>query len=398
MSKLRKTTVGMIASLKDGMSEEISKEKLLKWPQFYRLIVFFAILIPISYLLMEVYKALIVPFFLGLFFSYFLCPIVDRIDEYKVPRVLSVTLIILLAFTVMGIAIVEVIPYIYAELLNLIKLAPNVIAFVSERAFPVMKEYLLGLGFFDEKTLQYILGQANTMLQWSDRVLDALTTIWKSAPQVVGTLLNIVMTPLFTFFFVKDKKKIVAFLTDLTPVDLRYPVASLLKRISRTLHSVIKGQILVAFILAILYVIGFSLAGVHAAVSIGLIAGICRLIPYLDVIVGALLCMTVMLANWQGFGQLFFVAGVIGAVQALDGMLITPRVIGERLGVHPLLVIITVIGFADFWGFWGVLLAVPTIAVVKVLLLVLRPYYENSSAYGIVSKVPKHSHSEPTTL
>jgi predicted PurR-regulated permease PerM len=194
------------------------------------------------------------------------------------------------------------------------------------------------------------------------------------------------MTPLFTFFFVKDQKRIVSFLIELTPVDLRYPVAALLKRISRTLHSVINGQILVAAILAVFYVIGFSLAGVHAGFAIGLVAGLCRLIPYLDIVVGGALCLIVMLANWQGFGQLFFVIGVFGVVQTLDGMLITPRIIGERLGVHPLVVIITVIGFADFWGFWGVLLAIPTIAVLKVVFLVLRPYYENSRAYGVISE------------
>ena len=369
-----------------GTETTPGNDKLLSKSHLYRLLIFFACLIPIVYLLFVVYRALLLPFFVGVFFAYMLSPFVDRFARFKIPRSLVVAIILLLTFALVGFGLIEVLPYLYAEFLNLIKLAPQVFNFVNERVFPVFKEYLLGLGFFDEQTLSYLVGQAQTMVQWSDRIQDAITSIWRSAPQVLGTLLNMIMIPLFTFFFIKDEAKILRFVSELTPVDLRFPVSSLLYRISRSLHSVIKGQILVALILAVLYVIGFSIVGVHTSIPIGLITGICRLIPYLDVVVGFTLCMTSLLANWQGFGQVLGIVGVIAIIQALDGMLITPRIIGERLGIHPLLVIITVIGFADIWGFWGVLLAVPTIAVLKVLFQFFRPYYENSRAFGIVSK------------
>ena len=362
------------------------KEKILDWSQFYRLLIFFAVLLPIGYLFLFVYRPLVVPFFLSLFFSYILVPFVDRLDRYRVPRVAIVSVILLLAFTVVGVAVVEVLPYLYAEVLNLMRLAPKVFAFVNERVFPFIKNYFIGLGFVEEKMLERLLGEMQAMVQWSDRIQDALTSIWRSAPQVVGTLVNVIMTPLITFFLVKDEKQIVGFLRDLTPVDLRRPLGDLLKRISRTLHALIKGQITVAAILAILYVIGLSMAGVHAGIAIGLVAGACRLIPYLDVIVGGLLSLIVIFSNWQGFGQLFFVIGVFAGVQALDGMLITPRVVGERLGIHPLFVIVTVIGFGDLWGFWGVLLAVPTIAILKVFLLSFKPYYVKSRAFGLQKK------------
>ncbi len=366
-----------------------SKQTLLSWSRFYRLLIFFAILLPLCYFFMEFFRALVVPFFLSLFFAYILSPLVNFFDRYLIPRVLIVTCIILFTFGVVGFALFQVLPHLYVEVLNLIKLAPKVFDFVNDRLFPVIKEWLIGLGFFDEQTIGYLVDQAQAMVQWTDRIQDALTSIWRSAPHVVGTLINLVMTPLFTFFFVKDQKKIIRFFTELIPVDLREPVSSIFCRIGNTLHSVIKGQILVAAILAILYAIGFSFVGVNAGFSIGLLAGLCRLIPYLDVVVGSLLCLIVILANWQGFGQIFMVAGVITLVQTLDGMLITPRIIGERLGIHPLLVITTVIGFADMWGFWGVLFAVPAIAVIKVIFILLRPYYENSRAFGLIQRDKK---------
>lgn len=378
-------------------SQEWNPQKLLSWPRFYRLLVFFAVLLPLSYLLLTLYRSLVVPFFLSLFFSYFLSPFVDLFDRFKIPRVLVVSLILILTFGIVGFAMVEVFPYLYVEILNLVKLAPKVLEFMTERLYPVVQNYLVGLGFFDENTIASLMGQAQTMVQWSDRIQDALNSIWRSAPQVVGTLLNIVMTPLLTFFFVKDKKRIVSFLTELTPIDLRHPLSLFIKKMSATLHSVIKGQIIVAAILGLLYVIGFSAAGLRAGVAIGLVSGLCRLIPYLDVVVGGFLSLIVIIANWQGYGQLLFVIGVFGVVQTLDGVLITPRIIGERLGVHPLLVIVTVISFADFWGFWGVLLAVPSIAVLKVVFIVLLPYYENSRAYGIVENDENQQEDSPKT-
>ncbi len=367
------------------MTERVSQSstgKLLPWSQFYKLLIFFAVLIPIAYVLMFVYRALLVPFFLALFFTYMLIPIIDHLSFYRVPRVAVVSVMLLFTFASVGVGVVEVLPYLYNELLTLMHLAPKALTFVNERAFPVMKNYIIELGFSDQKILDRMFGDVQGMVQWSDRIQDALTSIWRSAPQVVGTLLNIIMTPLITFFLIKDEKKIVSFFRDLTPVDLREPVRDLLSRISYALRSAIMGQVTVAAILGCLYVIGFSAVGLNGGIAIGLVAGLCRLIPYLDVIVGGGLSLIVIIANWQGASQLFLVVGIIVAVQSLDGMFITPRIVGERLGIHPLVVIMTVLGFGDLWGFWGILLAVPALAVLKVFFRTLKPYYLRSKAYG----------------
>lgn len=365
----------------------------LDWTRFYRLLFFFIALLPITILLFSVYRILLVPFFLSIFFSYLLSPYVDFLARYKIPRTVVVTLIILVTFSTIAFTLVQIIPYIYDEVLNMMKLAPQVVIFFRERLLPVVKGYLLSFSFINEHMLDNVVLELQRMVQLSDRVQDALTTIWSTAPKVMGTLVNLIMTPLFTFFFVKDEKKILRFLKGLTPVDLRQPLGLLLSKISRTLHSVIKGQVTVAFILAILYTIGLSISGIHGGIAIGLVAGLCRLVPYLDVVVGGSLSLIVILANWQGFGQLLFVLSVFIVVQSLDGMVITPRVIGERLGIHPFVVIITVISFADFLGFWGVLLAVPIMAILKVVLTVAKPYYEASNAYGL--KYLKKSKNPP---
>lgn len=333
---------------------------------------------------MAVYDTLMVPFFLSLFFSYLLAPLVDYLDRrYRIPRIVFVTVVLVFAIALISLAVMKVIPYVYHEVLFLVKLAPSVIHSINHTWYPAVKEYLLGFEFISEAMFEDVLLEMGGVDQWTERAQRALTTIWSAAPQVVGTVVNIVMTPLLTFFFVKDEKKILQVLKTLVPVDLRQPTRELFSRAGKTLHSVIKGQITVASILTVLYVIGFSVAGLKAGLAIGLVAGVCRLVPYLDVIVGGTLSLIVIFADWQGVGQLFFVIGVFVVVQALDGMLITPRVIGERLGIHPLIVIATILAFADLWGFWGVLLAIPTLAIAKVVLLTILPYYHASRAYKL---------------
>src|SRR4051812_23343483 len=118
------------------------KGRLLPWAQFYRLLTFFAVLVPIAYVLMFVYRALLVPFFLSLFFAYILIPIVDRLSRYRIPRVAVVSVILLLTFALVAIGIIQVLPYIYAEVLNLMHLAPKALVFAEERAFPVLKNYI----------------------------------------------------------------------------------------------------------------------------------------------------------------------------------------------------------------------------------------------------------------
>ena len=158
---------------------------------------------------------------------------------------------------------------------------------------------------------------------------------------------------------------------------------------------------MVAGILAVLYILGFSIIGLQGAFAIGLIAGACRIINYLDVIVGGTLSLMVILSDFQGIGQLLAVAGVFLVVQSVDGMFITPRVIGDRVGLHPVLVIVSILSFGDLFGFWGVLLAIPVLAVAKVLwfstkpfYLASRPYMGNSSAPSTDSVTPHKQEEE----
>jgi predicted PurR-regulated permease PerM len=219
------------------------------------------------------------------------------------------------------------------------------------------------------------------MSRLSAQLQAGLTGLWHTGTSLVGGVANLVMIPVFTFFMMLDFPRFRGTLSRLTPADLRAPARAVLARVDQTLRSVLQGQITVAAILAVLYVVGFSLIGLQSAIAIGVVAGICRVIPYLDVLVGGSLSLIVILSQFEGFSQVLLVVLVIGVVQGIDGALITPRVIGNRVGLHPLVVIASVLAFGDWFGFWGVLLAIPIVATFNALLAAALPYYLASRAY-----------------
>lgn len=356
----------------------------IEWHEVRRFGVFSAVVLLLLSLFCFLYQSLIVPLGISLFLTFVLLPLVDALDRSsRLPRSVIVAAIVLFTVALLAFASIRVLPALYHEIGGLLALAPKVYDTVMKTWLPSVSRFVLTWGVLSPEDIEQVVRELRTIAHFSARVNQALTTIWDTAPQVVGTLVNMVMVPLCSFFFLKDFNIWKQRLLLLIPRDLETATVVLAGRISRTLRAVIRGQVTVAAILALLYVLGLNIIGLHAALAIGLVAGVCRVIPYLDVLVGGLLSLLVIFADFQGPGQLLAVGVVFFTVQALDGMLITPRVIGVRVGLHPLAVIVSVLAFGDLFGFWGILLAIPAVAVAKVLWLSFKPFYLASRAYKL---------------
>jgi predicted PurR-regulated permease PerM len=231
-----------------------------------------------------------------------------------------------------------------------------------------------------------VIAELGMLSRWPERVQGALGTIWSTAPGFLRLLVHSALIPIITFFLLKDAPLLKRQCLYLVPRDLEAPLLQILQKISLTLNQVIKGQLIVSMILAILYSVGLSIVGLKAGIVIGITAGICRFIPYLDVLVGGTLSLLVIIADYHDFQEIIKVAVVFVLVQAMDGAFITPRVIGERVGLHPMLVIVSVIAFSEIYGLWGAVLAIPLLAVAKVLWSVFREVYLSSSLYYMPSE------------
>lgn len=363
------------------LSDEPVTPPPIDWLRARRFLIFCAVFVAAFLVVSYVYASLIVPLGVSAFLSYLLLPFVDRLERHRVPRALAVMAIITIALGLITLLVLRVSPLIYVQISLLLKSIPSAFNTVMEKWLPLTEQYVTDLGLFSAEEVHSVLAGAAIFNQVSTQLQAGLAGLWRTGSSVLGGVVNLVMIPVFAFFLMNDIPRFKAGIQAIIPRDLREPAAYVKKKIDVTLRTVIKGQATVAGILAVLYVVGLTVVGLQSAIAIGLVAGICRVIPYFDVVVGGTLSLIVLLSNFQGWGQALSVVLVFLIVQAVDGAFVTPRVIGERVGLHPLVVIASVLAFGDWLGFWGVLLAIPAVAILKALLEAAKPFYLRSRAF-----------------
>lgn len=205
--------------------------------------------------------------------------------------------------------------------------------------------------------------------------------IFGGTASVVTSAVSVFMFPLFLFFQLKDYPRILETIDNLIPLDHKERAHALGREIDEGLSAFLHGQFTVMLILGTLYSIGYSIVGIPVAIGAGLITGLLCFIPYLGPATGFILALILGILDSNGIAPVLGVVIVFVTVQLLDGMFITPRILGGKLGLRPLWIIIALMAGAELFGFMGVLLAVPTTAVLKVLVRHSVDHYKHSSVY-----------------
>ena len=353
----------------------------LDWTSIRRLAWFAVVTVLVLVAAGVIYGTVLPPILISCFFTYLLLPLVSLLERKRVPRTLAIVILVIGTLGVIILSGVHLVPLLYQQLLNFFHLVPGAINTLSTRWLPAIEQYVVDLSVIDQAEIHSLLSPMSVVNHAANEIQGTLSGLWKTGSSVLGAVLYIVLIPLLTFFMLKDYEHLAAGLRTLVPPDLLLPVGHIRVRLDQTLKSVLKSQAIVAAILGLLYTIGLSVVGLPSGVAIGLISGVCRLIPYGDVMIGGSLCALVLVSYGTGLAQVAGVVGVFVVVQALDGAFITPTVIGERIGLHPVAIILSVLALGDWLGFWGILLAIPVAALVKVLFESLLPYYRASRAY-----------------
>lgn len=346
-----------------------------------RFLLFLFACLSVLFLLGSLYSPLIVPIGFSLFISYLLHPLVGTWQNKGLPRTVASGSLILITLSLLGVIFIIFLPLVYRELVVLVKLAPRAFEVITEQWLPVVQEYLVSLKLVKAEEFDKVIGEFSQFSNFTNKLYQALSTIGSTVPVFINVVLNLVLIPLVAFFVLNNTPKIKTACVQIIPGDLKGQVLSCFNQINKTLKTVIKGQFVVACILGALYMLSFSIIGMESAIAIGFIAGVCRFVPYLDIVVGGGLSFIVILSNFQGSGILLAVVIAFFVIQTVDGLFITPRVVGGKVGLHPGVVILSILAFGQLVGFWGVLLAIPIVAVVKDLVLLLLPIYYKSNYY-----------------
>jgi predicted PurR-regulated permease PerM len=348
------------------------------WRSIQRFSIFLSAMLVLVVLFSFYYEKVFLSVMIALFLAYLMNPLVNLLEARRINRSFAALFILIGIFGLVVWIGVRLFPYLYDQLIGVVQQIPGLIEYFIKNAATILRDTLMSYGLKDTSVIDRAVKGVNLIDQALGRFQLAAQGVFGVGAGVMGSFLNLVLIPILTFYIVAEKATLIQGLRRITPRDLRPYASRLISTIDETLTHVIRGHIKVALTLSCLYSIGFSAIGLSAGVAIGITAGMCRIIPYLDVLVGLTLGVTYIFTQQISPITIFWLVGVIGTVQILDGMIITPRLIGGKVGLHPIIVILTVIASGAKFGFWGVLLAIPAAAIVKAIYKLLLPIYRDS--------------------
>lgn len=324
------------------------------------------------------FRSVLLPFVLGLAVAYLLNPLVGRLGRWKIGRG-PAALLILGSFVLLALlALATISPLLYRQMLELAKDFPGYYERILGMVEPLSQRILAltGQESGDLKTL--LNGHAGTATSVAGSVLSGLAS---GGQTLLGAASVLVLMPIVAYFMMKEWNGICTWVEDLLPRDKKEVIQDLLSQIDRKISGFVRGQITVAVILGIAYAIALTLAGLKYGFLIGLSAGLLSIIPMVGSTFGLIVSVAVA---WFQSGDLLYVgtiAGIFLAGQLIEGNILTPKLVGESVGMHPLWVFFALLAGGALFGIVGMLLAVPVAAVIGVLIGFFIVQYKASPYY-----------------
>ncbi|HVT33081.1 MAG TPA: AI-2E family transporter [Rhodanobacteraceae bacterium] len=337
------------------------------------------ILIAIAGFVLWLLAPVLMPFVLAALFAYLGDPLVDRLERWM-SRAFAVTLVFLVMIVVVVAIVLVIVPFIERQIGNFLAQLPKWIDWFQTTAAPWL-EARLGVST-DVLDTQKLIG----MLQahWKEAggiATSVLARVSKSGLTVVGWALNIVMIPVVAFYLLRDWDILVERIHALVPRSIEPVVSRLARESDDVLGAFLRGQLSVMVALGIVYGVGLWLVGISVGPLIGMIAGLISFVPYLGAITGVVMAVIAALVQYQDVTHVVLVLIVFAIGQSLEGYVLVPRLVGEKIGLHPVAVIFAVLAGGELFGFLGVLLALPVASVIMVLLRYAHERYTASELY-----------------
>lgn len=340
---------------------------------------FWLIGLALALALLYVLRGMLLPFVAGMAVAYFLDPLADRLERAGLSRLAATSVITASFFLVVVVALAILVPVIEDQVLAFAHKVPGYVDTLNERLQPLLVEAKKRLSPRDIEKLRSSVGEyAGTFASWG---LGALRSVLSGSLAVFNVLSLVFITPVVTFYLLRDWDKMVARVDSWLPRDHADTIRTQMKEINRTLSGFIRGQATVCLCLGLIYGIGLSVVGLDLGLVIGLGAGVLSFIPYLGSIAGFVTGMGLALAQGADWHLPVFVAVVFAIGQVAEGNFLTPKLVGDKVGLHPVWIMFALLAFAALFGFVGLLLAVPLAAVIGVLVRFALGRYLSSPLY-----------------
>ena len=338
------------------------------------------VLIALSVLLLHILSPILTPFLLAFLLAYMCNPLVNDLCRLHLPRILAVSLIFIGLLLILLLLMLALIPILERQTLTLAKLIPEALRWLQHTVLPWISTRLHVKHSLNINNLSALI--SNNLQSAGGIASYIMSTVSQSSKFLIAWISNLLLVPIVGFYLLRDWDSMLENILDLFPHSLKSTVLTLAKQCNEVLGAFFKGQLLVMLSLSILYSIGLLVVGLNIALLIGITAGLLSIVPYLGFILGILTASLAALLQFHDAWHIVYVCLVFGIVQTLESTLLTPLLIGDRIGLHPVTVIFAILAGGQLFGFFGILLALPVAAVGMVLLRHIKARYLASSLYG----------------
>ena len=322
---------------------------------------------------------ILMPFVLSAGLAYLGDPLVDRLQRHKVSRTGAVILVFVVLTAAVLPALVLLLPMLLDQVRVFVGNIPDYLAWLQNNGLPALGIHLPAEMRLDAENLKRVVGE--NLPEAGGLARDMLGALSRSGGALLAFVAGLVLVPVVTFYLLRDWDRLVDWLDGALPARSRDTVRRLAREADSVLAGFLRGQLLVMLSLSVIYSVGLWMIGLHLALLIGIGAGLVSFVPYLGFIAGILAAGIAVLVQTQELLPLAYVFIVFMVGQVIESSLLTPWLVGDRIGLHPVAVIFAVMAGGQLFGFVGVLLGLPAAAIIAVLLRYAMDRWRESPTY-----------------
>lgn len=342
-----------------------------------------AIVLLLGYFMYSI-SSIMAPFVVSLLIAYLLNPLAKKLDNWGLNRTLVVGFIVFMFMLVIVSIFLKIVPILVDQVQQFIINVPHYREYVLSNVLPFVTEKINQINAQASANLKGILeSYSNNFFEY---VISIISSFFNSSIAFLNAVALVFFTPILVFYLLKDWSRVVASVDGFIPLIYKDYINGLLVEIDSVLSSYIRGQLNVCLILSTYYVVCLSLLGVNYALLIGIAAGFLIIIPYLGVIIGFIICSVVSLLQFSELKFVYAAIGIFVSGHILESIFITPKLIGDRVGLHPVWLIFALMAAGTIFGFWGMFFAIPVAAVLGVIVRFFLKFYLASNLFKTTKK------------
>jgi predicted PurR-regulated permease PerM len=323
-------------------------------------------------------RGVLLPFVAGMAIAYCLDPVCDRIERMGLSRTWATAIVTVVFAVIVLVLLAVLVPLLYEQFVALAKSLPEYIELLADELDPLLAEIRQSVPGATSSDLGSVAGTISSAMSW---IGGALGGILSGSLAFFNVVSLIFITPIVTFYLLRDWDVLVAKVDSWLPPRYAPTIHQQMNEIDRTLAGFARGQATICLFLAVFYGVGLTAIGLDFGLAIGVFAGLLSFIPYVGSIVGLIVSVGLAYVQFDDWVWVAVTAGIFFAGQAIEGNILQPKLLGENVGLHPVWVIFALLAGGALFGFLGLLLAVPVMAVIGVVSRFALGCYLSSRIY-----------------